>query len=81
MTFLLAITGITIVQAIFPEVLLTSVVVTLMVIGVYLNQEDPVLTEISRYHSEMVMSFEVPDVVLQKPGRLTEEEFEINTKQ
>lgn len=80
MTYLLAITGITIGQAIFPEVLLTSVVVTLMVIGVYLNQEDPVLTEISRYHSEMVMSFAVPDVVLQKPGRLTEEEFEIIKK-
>ena len=38
------------------------------------------LTEISRYHSEMVMSFAVPDVVLQKPGRLTEEEFEIIKK-
>ena len=107
-----------------------------MVVGIYLNEEDPALNEISRYHSEMVMSFAtlvenkdgstgghikrttayvkllaeelrargyykdiltkdyiqnlcqaapmhdigkiaVPDVVLQKPGRLTEEEFMI----
>lgn len=135
LTYLLAISGITIVQAIFPEVLLTAVAVTLMDIGIYLNQEDPTLNEISRYHSEMVMSFAtlvenkdgstgghikrttayvkllaeelrargyykeyltrdyiknlcqaapmhdigkiaVPDVILQKPGRLTSEEFE-----
>jgi len=113
--------------------------ITLMVIGTYLNQEDPALNEIARYHSEMVMSFAtlvenkdgstgghikrttayvkllaeelrtrgcykdvltkdyiqnlsqaapmhdigkiaVPDVVLQKPGRLTAEEFEIIKK-
>ena len=44
-------------MAIFPEILLSSVVVTFMVIGIYMNQEDPALNEISRYHSEMVMSF------------------------
>lgn len=135
LTYLLAIGSITIIQAIFPEVLLTSVAVTLMVVGIYLNQEDPTLSEISRYHSEMVMSFAtlmenkdgstgghvkrttayvkllaeelrarghykeiltkdyiqnlyqaapmhdigkiaVPDEILQKPGRLTEDEFE-----
>ena len=139
LTYLLAMGGITILQAIFPEILLSSVVVSLMVVGIYLNQEDPALTEISRYHSEMVMSFAtlvenkdgstgghikrttayvnllaeelrkrgyykevltkdyilnlcqsapmhdigkiaVPDVILQKPGRLTEEEFEIIKK-
>lgn len=136
LTFLLAISGLTIVQAIFPEILFTSVVVTLIIVGIYLNLEDPTLSEISRYHGEMVMSFAtlvenkdgstgghikrttayvrllaeelstrgyykdiltkdyiqnlcqaapmhdigkiaVPDVVLQKPGRLTEEEFGI----
>ncbi len=136
LTFLLAICGITIVQAIYPEILLTSVVITLLAIGIYLNQEDPTLNEISRYHEEMVMSFAtlvenkdgstgghirrstayvkllaeemkargyykeiltrdyiqnlcqaapmhdigkigVPDAVLKKPARLTEEEFEI----
>lgn len=139
LTYLLTMGGITVLQAFFPEILLTSVVVTLMVIGIYLNQEDPALNEISRYHSEMVMSFAtlvenkdgstgghikrttayvkllaeelrkrgyyrevltkdyiqnlcqsapmhdigkiaVPDVVLQKPGRLTEEEFKIIKK-
>ena len=139
LTYLLALAAITIVQGIFPEVLLTSVAVTIMVIGIFLNQEDPVLNEVSRYHSEMVMSFAtlvenkdgstgghikrttayvkllakelrkrgyykekltkdyiknmcqaapmhdigkiaVPDVVLQKPGRLTSEEFEIIKK-
>ena len=57
LTYLLALAAITIVQGIFPEVLLTSVAVTIMVIGIFLNQEDPVLNEVSRYHSEMVMSF------------------------
>lgn len=135
LTYLLVIGGITITQAVFPEILLSSVAITLMVIGIYLNQEDPTLNEISRYHSEMTMGFAtlvenkdgstgghikrttayvkllseelrargyykeiltkdyirnlcqaapmhdigkiaVPDVILQKPGKLTEEEFE-----
>lgn len=139
LTFLLAIGGITTAQAIFPEILLSCVAVTLVVVGIYLNQEDPALAEISRYHNEMIMSFAtlvenkdgstgghikrttayvkllaeelrakgfykevltrdyiknlckaapmhdigkiaVPDVVLQKPGRLTPEEFEIIKK-
>ena len=139
LTYLLTMGGITVLQAFFPEILLTSVVVTLMVVGIYLNQEDPALNEISRYHNEMVMSFAtlvenkdgstgghikrttayvkllaeelrergyyreiltkdyiqnlcqsapmhdigkiaVPDIVLQKPGRLTEEEFAIIKK-
>lgn len=139
LTYLLTMGGITILQAIFPEILMSGVVVTIMVVGIYLNQEDPALSEISRYHNEMVMSFAtlvenkdgstgghikrttayvkllaeelrergyyketltkdyirdlcqaapmhdigkiaVPDVILQKPGRLTEDEFEIIKK-
>ena len=139
LTYLLTMGGITILQAIFPEILMSGVVVALMVVGIYLNQEDPALSEISRYHNEMVMSFAtlvenkdgstgghikrttayvkllaeelrergyyketltkdyirdlcqaapmhdigkiaVPDVILQKPGRLTEDEFEIIKK-
>lgn len=138
-TYLLGVGGVTIIQAICPEILLTGVVVTLMVVGIYMNLEDPMLIEVSRYHGEMVMGFTtlveskdgstgghikrttayvkllaeelrdggyykdiltkdyirnlckaapmhdigkigVPDVVLQKPGRLTEEEFEIIKK-
>lgn len=136
LTYLLGFSGVAIAQAIFPEILMTSAGITLMVVGIYMNQEDPTMSEISRYHSEMVMSFAilvenkdgstgghikrttayvkllaeelrnrgfykdiltkdyiknlcqaapmhdigkiaVPDVILQKPGRLTEEEFAI----
>lgn len=139
LTYLLTMGGITVLQAIFPEILLSAVVVTLMVIGIYMNQEDPAFNEISRYHNEMVMSFAtlvenkdgstgghikrttayvkllaeelrergyykeiltkdyirnlcqaapmhdigkiaVPDVILQKPEKLTKEEFEIIKK-
>lgn len=139
LSYLIEIVGVAVIQAIYPEILLTSVAITLLVIGIYLNQEDPALDEISKYHDEMVMSFAtlvenkdgstgghikrttayvkllaeelvargyykeiltreyiknlcqsapmhdigkiaVPDVILQKPGRLTEEEFEIIKK-
>lgn len=133
-TYLLVL-GVTIgVQAVFPETLITSVAVTVLILGIYMNQEDPVKAEVSRYHGEMIMGFAtlvenkdgstgghikrttayvkllaeelrsrgyykdvltkdyiknlclaapmhdigkiaVPDVVLQKPGRLTDEEF------
>ncbi len=134
LTYLLVL-GVTIgVQAVFPETLITSVAVTVLILGIYMNQEDPVKDEVSRYHGEMIMGFAtlvenkdgstgghikrttayvkllaeelrnrgyykdvltkdyiknlclaapmhdigkiaVPDVVLQKPGRLTDEEF------
>ncbi len=136
LTYLLALSVITVLQGIFPEILLTSVAVTLMLIGVYMNQEDPIMNEVARYHGEMIMGFAtlvenkdgstgghvkrttayvkllaeelrsrgyykdiltndymknmrlaapmhdigkiaVPDVVLQKPGKLTDEEFAI----
>lgn len=136
LTYLLALIVITLIQGLNPELLISSVAVTLMIIGVYLNQEDPVLNEVSRYHDEMIMGFAtlvenkdgstgghvkrttayvkllaeelqkrgyyediltkdymrnmclaapmhdigkiaVPDLILQKPGKLTEEEFAI----
>lgn len=139
LTYLLALIVITFIQGLNPELLLTSVAVTLMIIGVYLNQEDPILNEVSRYHGEMIMGFAtlvenkdgstgghvkrttayvkllaeelqkrgyykdiltkdymknmslaapmhdigkiaVPDVILQKPGKLTDEEFAIIKK-
>lgn len=128
--------GIAIIQGIFPEILMTSVIVTLFIICIYMNQEDPIHEEISKYHDEMVMGFAtlveskdgstgghikrtsayvnllatelknrglykeiltkdyisnlsmaapmhdigkigVPDIILQKPSRLTDEEYEI----
>ena len=138
-TFLICASGIAILQGFFPEILMTSVIETLFVICIYLNQEDPIYTELSKYHNEMVTGFStlveskdgstgghirrttayvnllakelsnrglykdiltkdyienlckaapmhdigkigVPDVVLQKPGRLNEEEYEIIKK-
>ncbi len=134
-TYLLVLAAITIIQLIFPEVQFASVGVTIFVLGIYMNQEDPSLQELSKYHGEMVMGFAnlienrddntgghikrsvayveiitnkliennfysnvltkdyvsnllkaapmhdigkiaVPDAILQKPARLTEDEFE-----
>ncbi len=120
---------------IFPETLISSIVVTVFVLGVYMNLEDPAIRQLSRHHRETVMGFanlienrdgntgghikrtslyvkliakelrvrgmynheltkdyienlikaapmhdigkiSVPDAILQKPGKLTDEEFE-----
>lgn len=136
LTYFIGMGVLTSIQAINPEMLLTSVTITLLIIGLYMNQEDPVMNEVDRYHGEMVMGFAtlvenkdgstgghikrttayvkllaeelrhrgyyreiltkdyiknlcqaapmhdigkiaVPDVVLQKPGKLIDEEFDI----
>lgn len=133
-TYLLIMAGITGYQMFHPQALLSSLCVTLIILGVYINQENPSVLELARYHEEMTMGFatlvenkdgstgghikrttmyvrllaeelrrrgyyrevltkdyvrnlylaapmhdigkiSVPDVILQKPGRLTEEEF------
>ena len=133
-TYLLLLAGITAYQMLHPQALLSSLCVTLIILGVYINQENPSVLELARYHEEMTMGFAtlvenkdgstgghikrttmyvrllaeelrrrgyykevltkdyvrnlylaapmhdigkvaVPDVILQKPGRLTEEEF------
>lgn len=135
-TYLLVLTLVTGLQFFIREALITSVGVTVFILGIYMNQEDPALKELSRYHSDTVMSFanliedrdnstgghikrtsmyvgliaeelrkrseykniltkdyitnllkaapmhdigkiSVPDSILQKPGKLTDEEFEI----
>lgn len=134
-TYLAVLFCVTTFQMIHPQALLSSIAVTTIIIGVYINQENPVIEELSRYHKEMVMGFatlvenkdgstgghikrtslyvkllaeelrhrgfykdvltkdyinnlcrsapmhdigkvSVPDVILQKPGKLTDEEFE-----
>lgn len=134
-TYLLLLSGITVYQMLYPQALLTSLCVTLIIIGIYINQENPSVLELSRYHEEMIMGFatlvenkdgstgghikrttmyvkllaeelrkrgyyretltkdyvknlcmaapmhdvgkiSVPDVILQKPGRLTAEEYD-----
>lgn len=135
-TYLSTLTIVTIIQIIFPDALLTSLVVFILVLGIYINQEAPAIKNLKKYHSEMVHGFatlvenkdsntgghikrtslyvrllaeelrnkgyytniltkdymdnlekaapmhdigkiSIPDIVLQKPGRLTPEEFEI----
>lgn len=134
--YLLVLTVVTVYQMIVPEALLTSIGFTVIVVGMFINQENPAIKELSNYHSEMVMGFatlvekrddntgghirrtslyvellakelrdrghykdvltkdyiknllmaapmhdigkiSIPDSVLQKPGKLTDEEFEI----
>lgn len=133
-TYLLSLALVTGIQMIFPETLISSIAVTIFVMGIYLNLENPAIKELSHFHTETVMSFanlienrdnstgghikrtsryveliadelrrkghysdvltkdyitnllkaapmhdigkvSVPDAVLQKPGKLTDEEF------
>ena len=139
LTYIIALMIVTGVQMFFPETLISSIGVTIIVMGAYVNLENPVLQELSHFHTEAVMSFanlienrdnntgghikrtsryveliakelrerghysdiltkdyitnllkaapmhdigkiSVPDAVLLKPGRLTDEEFAIMRK-
>jgi HD-GYP domain-containing protein (c-di-GMP phosphodiesterase class II) len=136
LTYLVVLFFVGIIQYLFPEALVTSIGVTLFVVNVYLNQEDPNFCKLSQYHDEMIMDFanliesrddntgghvkrtsiyvkliaeelhargyykdiltkdyatnlmksaplhdigkiSVPDAILQKPGKLTDEEYAI----
>lgn len=133
-TSLLVVTCVTGYQMLVPDSLISSIATTMVLVGAYVNQENPAMKELSRYHDEMVMGFAtlienrdsstgghvkrttqyvkllaeelrnrgyypeiltkdyldnllkaapmhdvgkiaVPDAILQKPGRLTSEEF------
>ena len=135
-TCLLVVAGVTGYQMLVPDSLISSIGTTMILVGAYVNQENPAMKELTRYHDEMVMGFAtliesrdsstgghvkrttqyvkllaeelkkrgyyseiltkdymtnllkaapmhdvgkiaVPDAILQKPGRLTPEEFEI----
>ena len=134
-TYLLVLTCVTGYQMIYPQALLTSIGTTMIILGVYLNTENPAIRKLKYYHNEMVMGFatlvenkddstgghikrttiyvellarelrrrgiykkiltkdyinnlmlaapmhdigkiSIPDSILQKPGKLTEAEFE-----
>lgn len=134
--YLFVLAGVTVYQMCVPEALITSIAVTVIILGVYINQENPAIKEVSRLHEEMVLDFttlvekrddntgghvrrtsryaellakelrargyykdiltkdfiknlkmtapmhdigkiSVPDAILQKPGKLTDEEFAI----
>lgn len=134
--FIGAVVVVTGLKVIYTELLITAIAPALFVLGIYINQENPVLKELAHYQSEMIMGFatlvesrddstgghvrrtsryvalltkglrnsghyreiltrdymhnlimaapmhdigkiSIPDGVLQKPGKLTDEEFEI----
>lgn len=136
LTYLAVVILVTLYQMLVPDVLITSLAVTIIVMGVYMNQEDPAFARLSQYHDEMIMGFAtlvenkddstgghikrttaytkllsqellargfytdeltkdyrrnlakaapmhdigkiaIPDAILQKPGRLTPEEFDV----
>lgn len=45
------------VQIIFPEVLLTSIFPTILVLGIYVDFENPSMKKLTRYNEEMVEAF------------------------
>lgn len=57
LTYLLVLAGITVYQMLHPQSLLSSLCMTIIILGVYVNQENPAVEELSRYHGEMVMGF------------------------
>lgn len=134
--YLFVLTTVAYIQMLIPELLITSIGITILILGVYLNQENPALWELEHYHNEMVIGFAtlienkdcstgghikrttmyvkllanelrsrgyykniltsdyinnlimsapmhdigkiaIPDVILQKPDKLTDEEFEV----
>ncbi len=56
-TYLFALVLVAVIQMAFPETLLSCIAVTVFIIGLYMNQEDPHLHTLSEYHRETVMSF------------------------
>lgn len=57
MTYLFVLAAVTAVQMIFPETLITSIAVTVFILGVYMNSEAPALLELAKLHTETVMGF------------------------
>lgn len=55
--FIGAVIVITSIKAVYTELLITAIAPTLFVLGIYINQENPVLKEVANYQSEMIMGF------------------------
>ena len=57
LTSLTAMSVITCLQMIFPELLITALAPTVIILGAYLNQENPSLQRLGRFHNDMVTGF------------------------
>ncbi len=56
-TFMAIVLGILIAQIVYPEILLSSLVPAITLIGIYLNFEDPSLRRLRLYNEDMVTAF------------------------
>ena len=57
LTYLLVLAGVTGYQMFHPQSLLSSICITIIVLGAYINQENPTVVQLSHYHDEMIMGF------------------------
>lgn len=57
LTCLVVATGVTGYQMMVPDALISSIGTTMFLVGAYVNQENPAMKELTRYHNEMVMGF------------------------
>jgi len=55
--YLIVLTGITGYQMLKPDALVTSAGILTLILGMYINQENPAMKELERYHNEMVLGF------------------------
>lgn len=56
-TCMLGTVGLTVYQMLHPQALLTSLGPTIVIMGMYLNMENPVFSKLQTYHQEMVRGF------------------------
>lgn len=54
---LVVLIGVTGYQMFFPDALISGIATMMVILGAYMNQEDPAMKELLRYHEEMVMGF------------------------
>ncbi|MBO5245993.1 MAG: HD-GYP domain-containing protein [Eubacterium sp.] len=57
LSFMLTSIAVTTYQLVRPESLVAGLAVLIVILGIYLNQEDPAMQELMRCHEEMVMGF------------------------
>ena len=57
LTYMLIMAAVAAYQMVNAHALVTSMCVTIIILGIYINQENPAVKELERYHKEMVMGF------------------------